>query len=357
MKSHRSLVLAPAFVGLVCLLLPGASSGADDPVPRPGQLRGVLSALNQGGDAWACQGSEWLLKREYVGHLLFLGTDPRGGTGGGGWYRPSQGRYGWEWLRRRCDRNGDGTITLAEFGGPREWFEALDKDRDGVLTKDDFDWASDSPLVKATSRVKPLFEKIDRDGSGRVTPEEWKLWFDALSGEKGYLSQDDLIPLFLEKGGRGKGPMTPMNTSMSKTRLAVVGSYVSCDVGSLSEGPAVDEKAPPFLLRTVDGKNRISLSAAPESTGQTSCTHFRQLHLKPLPVPVWGPGKLVSGLQGQGGFCRSVRSGGASVRRLDSGEQRKGWDLSTPAQEFRRTVSGCRYVLRFSEDDDPNGRR
>ena len=44
------------------------------------------------------------------------------------WYRPSQSRYDWEWLRRRCDRDSDGAVTLQEFGGPREWFEALDRD-------------------------------------------------------------------------------------------------------------------------------------------------------------------------------------------------------------------------------------
>jgi hypothetical protein len=204
------------------------------------------------------------LKREYVGHLLFVATDPRGGASGGGWYRPSEGRYGWEWLRKRCDRNGDNSISLEEFAGEREWFEAMDKDRDGSLTKDDFDWSTDSPLVKATSRIKPLFAGIDRDASGRVTPVEWKDWFETLSKGKGYLNQDDFIPLFLERAPRGKGSPSSMNPSLSKMKFTVACSYISGDIGSMSEGPAVGEKAPAFSLLTVDGKDRISVSVLRE---------------------------------------------------------------------------------------------
>ncbi len=260
MKSNRGFILASALAGVLGLLSPGKGLCADEDTPRPGQLRGILSALKGDGEDRLRQGAEWLLQREYVTQLLFLATDSRGGTGGGGWYLPSRGRYGWEWLRQRCDRNGDGEITLAEFGGPREWFEALDKDHDGVLTKDDFDWASDAPLAKGNAKAKTLFERIDRDGNGRASPEEWKLWFDSLAGSKGYVGQDDLIPLFLDnRGFRAKGPSIPMKTPAPKTRLSIVCSYVSGDVGSLSEGPAVDEKAPSFPVRTADGKNTFSL--------------------------------------------------------------------------------------------------
>ena len=354
MRSNRCFISVALFAGLVSLSAPNAGSCGDAEAPRPGQLRGVLATLNRSGDTWTQQGSEWLLKREYIAHLLFMETDPRGGTGGGGWYRPSQGRYGWEWLRERCDKNGDGTITLEEFGGPREWFEALDKDRDGVLTRDDFDWSADSPIVRATARVKPLFEKIDRDASGRITPEEWKLWFDALGGGKGYLSQDDLIPLFLEKAPRGKAPATPptpvtrTNAPISKARLSVVCSYLSCVVGSLSEGPAVNERAARhFSLRAVDGKSQISLSAAPGPTGQAARADFRQLHLRPLPVPVRGPGKPVPGVQGQGRFPRGLRPRSApKPMRLDPREQRKGRDpRSFQHKDFTEAVSGRRHVL------------
>jgi hypothetical protein len=233
-----------------------------------------LSALNRDGGARARQGAEWLLKREYVAHLLYLAKGG-GSIVGSGMYHPTQVRYGWEWLRRRCDKNGDGLITLAEFGGPREWFEALDKDHDGVLTEDEFDWGAGSPLTGAVAKAAPLFEKIDRDGNGRVTPEEWKLWFDALSGGKGYLSQDDLIPLFFEPK-RGRAPAGP-----PRSRLQLICAYLSGDVGPLSDGPALDDLAPDFTLTTPDGKGKIAISEHRTKRplvlvlGSFTCNRFR----------------------------------------------------------------------------------
>ena len=278
MKPNRSFLSAAVFAGIASLSLTGNGSCADEPAPQSGQLRGVLAALNRDGDAWARQGQEWFLNREYVAHLLYLAKGG-GSITGSGMYHPTQVRYGWEWIRKQCDRNGDGTITLAEFGGPREWFEALDKDRDGVLTKDDFDWGTGSPLANAVAKGAPLFEKIDRDGNGRVTPEEWKLWFDAApSSGKGYLSsQDDLIPLFLERNARGKGPAAPPQRS----RLQLICAYLSGDVGPLSDGPALDELAPDFTLTTADGKGKLSISQHRTKKplvlvlGSFSCNRFR----------------------------------------------------------------------------------
>lgn len=270
MKSNRGFVLAAA----LGMALP--SGGFSQEPARPGQLRGVLSALKQDGDAWTRLGTDWLLNREYVSHLLYLATDSRGNIVGSGMYHPSQVKYGWEWLRQRCDRDGDGTVSLSEFGGPREWFEALDKDRDGVLTKDDFDWSAGSPLAAAGSKASALFERIDRDGNGRATPEEWKLWFDALAGSKGYIGQDDLIPLFLEqkRGGTGKMPVR-------RSRLSLICAYLAGDVGPASDGPGLGEMAPDFALSTVDGKGKLSLSEhrtkRPQVLvfGSFTCNRFR----------------------------------------------------------------------------------
>jgi hypothetical protein len=261
MRSNRLVVF-----GAVLAALSASSARADEPGPRVGQLRGILSSLNRDGETWARKGSEWLLDREYVGQLLVLGGDPVGAISGAGWFKPSQSRYTWEWLRTRYDKDGDGTITLEEFGGPREWFEALDKDRDGALTRADFDWSSDSPLAKATARVRPLMAQLDRDGTGRITPEQWKRWFDTLGRGKGYLTQDDLVPLFLEKATSGKGPPNP--GLPPKMYLEVVCAFLCCEVGSLSEGPPIDGKAPSFSLRTVDDKGRITFPAQPDRRGK-----------------------------------------------------------------------------------------
>ncbi|HEX4608536.1 MAG TPA: deiodinase family protein [Urbifossiella sp.] len=278
MGAQRGLVRAVVAAGLIGLATP-AGGRADDggAPPRPGQVRAVLSALKADGDALAGRGAGWLLKREYLAHLMYLATDTRGNIVGSGMYHPAQVRYGWEWLQKHRDRNGDGAVSLAEFGGPREWFEALDRDRDGALTKDDFDWAAGSPLAAAQGKASALFGRIDRDGNGRATPNEWKAWFDAVGGAKGYVGQDDLIPLFLEKKqAAGKGP-----PPVTRGRLQLICAYLSGDVGPLSDGPALGEAAPDFTLPTADGKDRLAFSqrrgGRPQVLvfGSFTCNRFR----------------------------------------------------------------------------------
>jgi Ca2+-binding EF-hand superfamily protein len=54
---------------------------------------------------------------------------------------------------------GAGKVTAAEARGPR-WFQALDRNRRGFLTPRDFLGPLD------------LFQRLDRDGDGRITVEE-----------------------------------------------------------------------------------------------------------------------------------------------------------------------------------------
>jgi hypothetical protein len=57
----------------------------------------------------------------------------------------------------------------------------------------------------------------------------------------------------------------------------VVCSFISGDVGSASEGPAVNEKAPSFALLDADGKNPVSLSQ--EKIGRSPAGRDRPLVL------------------------------------------------------------------------------
>src|SRR5262245_2108181 len=60
---------------------------------------------------------------------------------GSGWFGPSESVYGWSWLARQLDTNGDGVITQQEFRGPASLFHRLDRDGDRRLTAADFDWS------------------------------------------------------------------------------------------------------------------------------------------------------------------------------------------------------------------------
>lgn len=44
----------------------------------------------------------------------------------------------WEYYRDKYDEDGDGEISRKEYGRPREYFDQLDRDSDGVLTAADW---------------------------------------------------------------------------------------------------------------------------------------------------------------------------------------------------------------------------
>jgi hypothetical protein len=240
--------------GAVVLALPWQGVCRGQEVPRPGQLKRVLFGLKKDGRALFDRELGRAVGQEFVAHLMYLSGDARGNLGGSGLYRPSASRHGWDWLRQRLGKGTDEAISFKEFAGPREWFETLDKDKDGLLTREDFAWFGDSALARASAKAKPLFEKIDLDGNGQVTLDEWKAWFDALSGGRGYVGQDDLLPLFM--GAKRAGSKGGQKRSM----LPLICAYIAGDVGTFSAGPALGELAPDFTLMTADGKGRLTLS-------------------------------------------------------------------------------------------------
>jgi hypothetical protein len=180
-------------------------------------------------------------------------------AGGGGWFGPGQSRYGWQWLARRLDPDGEGRITRAKFTGPAELFDRLDRDGSGAITADDFDWSEKSPFVKQQTQAAQLFRSIDADGDGRVTAEEWENYFARLAKEKEFLAPDDLRAALFpspRRGDRGKGD----KAKDEKTKKLMLQAFLDGDAGSPFEGPRVGQDAPDFTLPTYDGKGTIGLS-------------------------------------------------------------------------------------------------
>ncbi len=178
---------------------------------------------------------------------------------GDGWFLPGQSRYGWDWLARRFDGDGDGAISADEFAGPAELFERLDRDRNGAVQRDDFDWSDSSPFVKQQYQAGQWFSRIDTSSNGRIAPEEWQRFFEKLAGEKGFISRDDL------RAGLFPPPpkvfVAPPSAPQGPTPEMLLKGILSGELGSLREGPAIDQRAPDFELPTEDGEKSIRLSS------------------------------------------------------------------------------------------------
>jgi hypothetical protein len=174
-----------------------------------------------------------------------------------GWYDPGQNRYNWSWFAERYDGDSDKRITKRELDGVL--FDRLDRDRDGSVTEDDFDWSDRSDWAKQTGVSLRLFRSIDRDGSGKVSEQEMLGFFRKLSNEKGHVTPDDLRNAMLQaaaiESGKGKS-----KAKKGSDEVWMKGLFAS-DLGSPFDGPSVEAIAPDFTLTTQDGKEKMTLSA------------------------------------------------------------------------------------------------
>jgi thiol-disulfide isomerase/thioredoxin len=176
---------------------------------------------------------------------------------GEGWFKKAvaQTRFTWDAARSNFDKDGDGSISRSEFAGKDGDFARLDRDRDGLLTAPDFDF---SPHALTPSPGMMLYYMADADGNGKVTREEFQAIFDHLDGEQlGFLSQDELKRLFTPPP-RPKAP--PSTASSGPSRAVLLKGLFRQEIGSLQPGPKVDEPAPDFTLKTVDGQEEVTLS-------------------------------------------------------------------------------------------------
>jgi len=224
---------------LALLLAAAAPAGAAEPGGR------LLPALDK------------LRRTEFAEMLVaVLRGDPP--VAGFGWFHPSQSAYGWKWLADRYDADRDGAVSRKEFPGTAEQFDRLDRNHDGRLTPEDFDWSPRSPLAREEQLAGRLFGRGDADTDGRVSAEEWQALFKQAARGKDHLTADDLRALLFPppppapaKGGPPPG---------MPSRLTLLLGLLNGEIGSAGEGPKLGAMAPDFRLKLHDGDKEVSLS-------------------------------------------------------------------------------------------------
>jgi hypothetical protein len=172
---------------------------------------------------------------------------------GDGWFKVahSQTRYPWDDVLDEYDVDADGTVAREEFRGSDEDFQRLDRNGDNALSDTDFDWSAHS-LTPSPGLM--LFFMADRDANGKVTRDEFAGLFDMLgSGSDEFLSLDELRNQLQPPPDRREDrPDKP-------TRSTLVLGLARQEIGSLEPGPALDESAPDFTLKTLDSQE-VSLA-------------------------------------------------------------------------------------------------
>ncbi len=193
--------------------------------------------------------ADHLQEREGVRMLLAIAQGSQMGPGEG-WFKPGQSRYHWKWLAERFDADKDGQVSKDELA--EEFFAGLDRNRDGKLDAEDFDWADKSNFARQAGLAGQWMRFMDKNSNGRLTKDEWQAFFDRVAKDKGYVTPEDLRLAL--------NPPTPQRSkSDGPSPLVLIKGLIEGELGSFREGPAVDAPAPDFTLKTQDGKQTIRL--------------------------------------------------------------------------------------------------
>lgn len=175
----------------------------------------------------------------------------------------------WESTAEQQDKNGDGKIELSEFaGGGEAWFKAQDVDRDGFLTRQDWD-AIGSGMKKGENVVVAI--KPGAKGEAGESQVAWK-FTKGLPYVPSPLYYQGRVYLIRDGGMMSSFDAKTGQPFYSQERIGVTGSYYSSPVaadgriyvssldGKLSVIKAGGEK--PEVLHSADFGERISATPA-----------------------------------------------------------------------------------------------
>ena len=197
---------------------------------------------------------------------------------GEGWFGPAQSRYSWDWLAKRCGIATAETIPADKFPGPKPLFDRLDRNKDGRIAEEDLDWSDRNPWVQQAYMVNRLFRRMDPHGDGQLTRDDWLAFFDKAREGRDHLTFEDLRDAFLAATSSGFSP------GDAPSKEVLIRGLFAGEIGSLQEGPQVDEAAPDFALKTFDGKQTIRLGDAIGKQpvvlvfGNYTCGPFRSMY-------------------------------------------------------------------------------
>lgn len=179
-----------------------------------------------------------------------------------GWFHPSASRYGWDQLKSR-DKDGDEAISPDELCAPTELFRRLDRDRDGAINAEDFDWSPRSAYLQRQALARKQFLMMDLDTNGKISKAEWDAFFTKATKDSGALTLENLGDVFYpppSAPSSSQDAKAKPSASASPSRWTLLKGLFKGELGSRFEGPNVGDFAPDFTLKTHDGKEEITLS-------------------------------------------------------------------------------------------------
>ncbi len=173
--------------------------------------------------------------------------------GTNGWFGPAKSRFSWKWLAEHNGIATDESLPKDKFQGDPAIFKALDRDRDDNISGSELDWSDSNPWVRQSYMIGRMFRRIDPSGDGKLTAAEWQAFFEKLAGDGDTIRSEQLRDALIPPGsGFSPGDMPSKET--------LIKGLMAGEIGSLQEGPNVDDVAPDFELRPLGGGEPIRLS-------------------------------------------------------------------------------------------------
>lgn len=193
-------------------------------------------------------------KRIPEGVAMYL-VIARGGQldGSSGWFGPSVTRYTWKWLADLHGVPEEGMVEKSAFKGSEELFRKLDRDRDQMISPFDLDWSDGNPWVRQSYMVNRMFRRMDASGDGELTQEEIVKFYDRARSDSAALRFEQLRDALIPPGNMFIPGDEPKKETLIK-------GLMEGEIGSLQEGPSLDEMAPDVELTSLADQQKSRLS-------------------------------------------------------------------------------------------------